>query len=96
MYAHNSSQNIDGQSDQNKFHARNDIQREIVMQESDLRKKMAEKTQIEAEIRKLKKDESRIQMKVQEKQKIFSGMDFTILQMEEAIKNLKKKLYLIK
>lgn len=99
MYTQNFSQNSDdpgGQSDQDKSRSRNDIQREIVMQESDLHKKMTEKVRFEAEIRALKKDEARIRVALQEKQETFSKMGYEILQMENAIKSLKKKLYTIK
>lgn len=99
MYTQNLSQNSDdqsGQTDQDKSRSRNDIQREIVMQESDLRKKQAEKVRFEAEIRALKKDEARIRVALQEKQEKFSKMDYEILQMENAIKSLKKKLYTLK
>ena len=84
------------QSDQDKSRSRNDIQREIVMQESDLRKKLAEKVRFEAEIRALKKDEARVRVAIQEKQEVYSKMGYEILQMENAIKSLKKKLYTIK
>lgn len=99
MYTQNLSQNSDdqgGQSDQEKSRSRNDIQREIVMQESDLHKKQAEKVRFEAEIRALKKDEARIRVVLQEKQEKYSKMDYEILQMENAIKSLKKKLYTLK
>jgi septal ring factor EnvC (AmiA/AmiB activator) len=95
MYTQSFSQNTGG-SDQDKSRSRADIQREIVMQESDLHKKQAEKVRFEAEIRALKKDEARIRVALQEKQEKFSKMGYDILQMENAIKALKKKLYTIK
>jgi len=99
MYTQNFSHNSDdqgGQADQDKSRSRNDIQREIVMQESDLHKKQAEKVRFEAEIRALKKDEARVRVAIQEKQEIYSKMGYEILQMENAIKSLKKKLYTVK
>ena len=96
MYTQNFSNNPSDQSDQDKSRSRNDIQREIVMQESDLHKKQAEKVRFEAEIRALKKDEARVRVALQEKQEIFSKMGYEILQMENAIKSLKKKLYTVK
>ncbi len=99
MYTQNfshGSNDQSGQAGQDKSRARADIQREIVMQESDLHKKMAEKVRSEAEIRALKKDEARIRVALQEKQEEFSRMDYEILQMENAIKSLKKKLYTLK
>jgi len=99
MDTQNFSQDSDDQgeqADQDKSRSRNDIQREIVMQESDLHKKLAEKVRFEAEIRALKKDEARIRVAIQEKQEIYSKMGYEILQMENAIKNLKKKLYTVK
>lgn len=99
MYTQNFSQNSDdqsGQADQDKSRSRNDIQREIVMQESDLHKKMAEKVRFEAEIRALKKDEARVRVAIQEKQEKYSKMGYEILQMENSIKSLKKKLYTVK
>lgn len=99
MYTQSFSNDSDDQSgisreDKNRKSA--DIQREIVMQESDLHKKKAEKVRFEAEIRALKKDEARVRVALQEKQEEFSKMDYEILQMENAIKNLKKKLYTVK
>lgn len=97
MYTQNFSNNPNNQqSDQDKSRSRADIQREIVMQESDLHKKMAEKVRFEAEIRALKKDEARIRVALQEKQEIFSKMGYEILQMENGIKALKKKLYTLR
>lgn len=96
MYTQNFSNNPSDQSDQDKSRSRADIQREIVMQESDLHKKLAEKVRFEAEIRALKKDEARVRVALQEKQEIFSKIGYEILQMENAIKALKKKLYTIK
>ena len=96
MYTQNFSNNPSDQSDQDKSRSRNDIQREIVMQESDLHKKLAEKIRFEAEIRALKKDEARIRVALQKKQEIYSKMGYEILQMENAIKSLKKKLYTVK
>lgn len=96
MNTQNFSDDTSGISDHDKSRKRNDIQREIVMQESELKKKISEKAQIEAEIRKLKKDESRIRMEIQEKQEKFSKMDYELLQRENEIKHLKKDLYLIK
>jgi hypothetical protein len=99
MYTQNFSHSNDdqgGQTSQDKSRARADIQREIVMQESDLRKKMIEKVRFEADIRALKKDEARVRVALQEKQEIFSKMGYDILQMENTIKALKKKLYTIK
>lgn len=83
-------------SGEDKNRKRNDIQREVIMQESELHKKIAEKTQLEAEIRKLKKDIERTRVELQERQERFSKMDYEILQMEESVKHLKKDLYLIR
>lgn len=99
MFTQNFSDDSDlqgGISSEDKNRKRNDIQREIVMQESDLHKKLAEKVRFEAEIRALKKDEARIHVALQEKQETFSKMDYETLQMENAIKSLKKKLYTLK
>lgn len=99
MFTQNFSNDLDlqgGISSEDKNRKSNDIQREIVMQESDLRKKLAEKVRFEAEIRALKKDEARIRVALQEKQEKFSKIDYEILQMENAIKSLKKKLYTLK
>ena len=96
MQMQNFSHNTGDQSDRDKSRSRNDIQREIMMQESELRKKLNEKILIEAEIRKFKKEIARIRVELQQKQDGFSKMDYEILQIEESIKSLKKKLYLIK
>lgn len=96
MGAQNFSDDTSGINNQDKSRKRNDIEREIVMREAELRKKLVEKTQMEAEIRQLKKEESRIRVELQEKQEWFSKMDFEILRQEEAIKHLRKDLYLVR
>ena len=99
MYTQNFSHGANdqgGQTSQDKSRARADIQREIVMQEADLRKKMMEKVRFESDIRALKKDEARVRVALQEKQEKFSKMGYDVLQMENAIKALKKKLYTVK
>ncbi len=98
MYTQNFSQNSDdqsGQADQDKSRSRNDIQREIVMQESDLRKKLAEKTQLEMEIRALKKENARLKATMQEKQIHLEKIDQDIFQMDAELKSIKKKLNLL-
>ena len=75
-----------------KNRQRNEIQRDIVMQEADWRKKVAEKGLIEAEIRALKKDEDRLRTEMQVRQVKFNRIEQEVMQMDAEIKNLKKKL----
>ncbi|PIR73592.1 MAG: hypothetical protein COU40_01685 [Candidatus Moranbacteria bacterium CG10_big_fil_rev_8_21_14_0_10_35_21] len=74
----------------------NDIQREIVMQESDLHKKLEEKTRLEAEVRALKKETARIKIQMQEKQIALDKLSYELVQFEAEIKKLKKEMNLIK
>ena len=96
-FSHNSNK-CDDQSDtdkQDKSRQKNDIQREMVMQESDMRRVINEKNQLEAEISAFKKEEAHIKMNMQEKQERLNKVDFELSQFEATMKGLKKKLNLI-
>lgn len=75
---------------------RNELQREIVMTDSELRKIIAEKTNLESEIRQLKKQQERIEVDIQQKQLEFKKEDFEITQLEAKIAGLHKKINLLK
>jgi len=95
-------QNVQGGADDQEENSadahrkRSDVQRDIIMQESDYRKKLTKKTEIEAEIRKMKKDEERIRIEIGEKREALEKLNYEILQMEAEMTRLKKKLNLIK
>ncbi len=91
MYT-NSNQN---QAAQDKTRQKNEIQRQIVMQEADYKKRLNEKIQIESEMRDLKRKEDQIRAGIQEKQSRLSRLEQEILVSDTALKNLRKKLNLV-
>lgn len=82
-------------SAQDKTSQRNNLQREMIMKESDLKKVLAEKTKLEGEIRELKKDESRIRIEMENKQGQIKKIEQEAMMMEAELKNLKKKMNLL-
>jgi len=79
-------------SDEDKKKQRNSTQMEIIMLESDLKKLIAEKSGMEAEIRKIKYDEERLRVTLDEKKKLFDAVNQKINESEEEVKRLKKRL----
>lgn len=69
------------------------IQMDITILESDLRKRLTEKVQLEAEIRKLKQDGERLKVMLDEKRTRFEKVQREIFAKEEECKALKKKIY---
>lgn len=90
---HNYSQ--DDQTAEDKRKKGNDIQREIIMSESDLHKVISKKAIIEAELSHLKKNIDHLRSDMQEKQHQFQGVEQEIMMRQTAISQLKKKLNLI-
>ena len=80
---------------QDKARRRNDIQREIIMTESDLKKVAGEKTALDAEIRALKKDEDHIRMNLQDRKAKLIKVEYELTQIDAKVKDLKKKLNLV-
>jgi|GEM_PF-2883376 len=98
----NFSQSDDGQNDgtqrvapEEKSRKQREFQREIVMLESDLRKKINEKTLIDSEIRKFKKQDAQIKVEVQARLEKMKRLDQDIMLMENDIKAVKKKMNLL-
>jgi hypothetical protein len=92
MYDQGDNANL---TDDQKRKKRRDLQMEIIMQESDLNKVVAEKTRLEMEIRQLRKDMDRTRIVLQEKQQRQGKVDFEILQQQEAIMKNKKKMNML-
>lgn len=74
---------------------RSQIQRDIIILESDKRKKDAQKMQLSAEIREIKKDQDRVEMEFQAKQLQLGKIEQDIATLDAAIKGLQKKLNLV-
>lgn len=95
MYTQNFSGPAAGQSasdDQDKARQRSAIQREMIMQEADLRRSVNEKANLEVEIRQLKNDEAHIKISLQEKETRLGRLAQDISRAETEMKELKKKL----
>jgi len=69
-----------------------DLERQIIMVNSDLRKLLREKEDLELEQRKLRKDEERIRVEREILDEKMKKMDNEQRLLEEEIKGLKKKL----
>ena len=91
----NTQNNQDDQNDADVKRKRNDLQREMIMLEADQRKKLEEKTRLEAEIRAVKKEISREKVAMQERQTELKKIDQEIFQIDGEIKGLKKKINLL-
>jgi len=83
-----------GTADQDKDRARHRsaIQREMIMQEADLRRSVNEKAKLEVEIRQLKNDEAHIKISLQEREARLNRLAQDISRAEAEMKELKKKL----
>lgn len=90
-----SDEDTDKTGDQDKSRQRNAIQREIIMTEADQRKFLNEKNALEMEIRQLRHEEDRLKIELKEKQSKLERNDYEILQIDNQIKGLKKKLNLL-
>lgn len=93
-FSHNGGAQNDDES-RDKSRKQNEIQRDIIMAEADLRKISQEKIALDAEIRALKKEDDRIKVTMQEKRARLSKVDYEITQAEAVVKALQKKLNLI-
>lgn len=92
MYTNDQLQNL---SDEDKKRQRNSIQTQLVMLESDNRKLLAQKNNLDAELRKLKIDEERIRITRDQKKKEFDALAYKISQNEEELDRMRKKLNLL-
>lgn len=74
---------------------KNALAREIIIQETDLRKIQQEKIHLETEFRRLKKETERIEATMKDAQMRLKETDEEIRKAEEFIRGLKKKLNLL-
>jgi chromosome segregation ATPase len=72
-----------------------ELQRQIVMADSELKKIIIEKEKMDMELRGLKKDEERIKMEIQQKQQDLKKIENDILQETNKVNDLKKNLNLL-
>lgn len=79
-------------SDEEKKKQRHAIQMQMVILDSDSRKLLAEKSELEAGIRKIRMDQERLRIELEEKEKRFKSVSDKIVQSEAEIKRLKGKL----
>jgi len=89
------SQSQDFSEEEERKKQRRNIQMEMIMIESDLRKFAKEKSLLEAEIRKLKQDGERIRVILDEKRKRFDYVSQEVAIKEEDLKKERKKLNLL-
>ena len=93
------TQSQDDQNDQNndseKSRKRNEFQRSIIILESDYKKRVGEKTQIDADMRALKKDEEMARVNQRVKQEDLNKLNQDLMILENEIKSLRKKLNLL-
>jgi len=89
------NQNLQNLSDEDKKKKRTQLQMETIMLESDNRKKIAEKGNLEAEIRKLRYDEERLRMSMDEKKKRLEIVSREITDTEAEVKKIKKQINLL-
>lgn len=100
MISNNLSSDLNGQDDANQQKEQQEerkrkireLEREVIMQEDEHKKKIGERTSLEAEIRQLKKDMDRARVEMQNRQEIMKKINFEISQLEEQIKATKKKM----
>ena len=83
------------EDDVEKKRQRSELQRSIIILESDYRKKITERVQIDADMRKLRKEEEMARVNQRVKQEELKKLDQDVMVMENEIKGLKKKLNLI-
>jgi len=82
-------------AEQEKHRKRNDLQREIIMSESDLKKVVNEKTLIDAEIRRLKNEMDHLKIDMQAKVQRLHTVDQDIIMRQAEISHLRKQINLI-
>ena len=83
------------QTPEDRHKKRNDLQREIIMLESDLKKVINEKMTVDNEERKIGKDIDRMRMDLENLQKKAHLLTQDIGVREEQIRHLKKKINLV-
>jgi len=92
MYTDDDLKNL---SEEDKKRQQRNFQMQIIVLDSDTRKIQNKKNVLEAEIRKLKVDQERNRIESDEKKKEYEKISQQIIQNEEDMKRLKKKLTLV-
>lgn len=92
MYTDDDLKNL---SPEEKRRQKNSTQMEMVILESDGKKIIAEKSELEVEIRRLRQDMERLRIDLDKKQQRYDKINFEISQNEAEIKRLRKRLNLI-
>jgi len=65
------------------------------MKDSDYRRSISEKIQIESELKRLRNDEARVRMSLQERQTRLTKLEQDIAHSDEDLRELRKKLNLL-
>lgn len=82
-------------NDQDAARQKHELQREIVIQESDLKDILRKRDQLASDIRKLEKEEDRIRVELQQKKTEHDKIEDEVLRAENYVRSLKKKLALL-
>lgn len=79
-------------SEEDRKRKRHSLESDLVMLESEGRKFLSEKNNLNAEIRKLMMDQERLRMNLDKKKKSVEKIDYQLRQNEEEISRTKKKI----
>lgn len=88
-------QDLANLSDEDKKKQKRSIEMEIIISESDLKKMITQKSALEAEIRKLRYEEEKLRIELDQKNDEFKLVGQKIMDSEEEIKRLRKRLNLL-
>lgn len=92
MYTNDDLKNLSGDDKKRK---RNSLEMDLVMVESENRKLIGDKNNLNAEIRKIGLDQNRLRITLDEKKKSLTDLDYKIKQNEEEIIKIKKKINIL-
>ncbi len=95
MYIPAGTSHKDAKTDQDADRHKHDLQREIIIQESDLKEMQRKKDQAALEVRKLEKEEDRIKVELHQKKIDQEKIEDEVLRTETYIRSLKKKIALL-
>lgn len=87
--------NQSDQTEQEKRKKRNDIQREVIMLESELHKVTNGKMAVEAELARFRRDMDYLKSNMQQKQQQLRKMEQDMMMRQSEVSHLKKQLNLI-
>jgi chromosome segregation ATPase len=85
----------DPAQNQDTARKRAELQRDLIMVESDLKKENTKKVNLESELRGLKKQEAQIGVEMQQKQTEIKKTEFEIMQLEVKMRDVRKKMNLL-